>query len=314
MYRLLLILTLLALSWPAHAFDVSFKKDATVDDTLVTLGDVATVDSDSETAKALLTIPVANSPAPGEKAYLRSVNIQKYLSSSQSLPDNIVWKGFSSVAVSRSGITIDAKQMLEFIADYLKSQQASLPPAKIRFIPQSQPLPFTLPKGELSCDVIPSNPGILSSSMFSLIFRVDGKVEENMSIRGRIEAQATVIATAVPIRKDTILAPQHLKETEMDISELKEPGFLVEDFLGKKLKRSLRAGSPLSAAMVESLPVVYKGERVKIVIQSGALLLTATGLAHSDGKINEPIRVQNLRSNKVLFARVAAPGIVEVIL
>lgn len=314
MYRLLLILTLLAPSLPAYAFDVTFKKFVDVDDALVTLGDVATTDTASETAKALLTIPVANAPAPGEKAYLRSVNIKKYLSSSQSLPENIEWKGSSSVAVSRNGISIDSKRMLEFIADYLQSQKGSLPPAEIRFIPQSHPLPFTLPTGELSCEVIPSNPGILSSSRFSLIFRVDGKVEENMSIRGKIEAHATIIATAVPVRKDTILAPRHLKETEMDISELKEPSFLVEEFLGKKLKRSLRAGSPLNVSMVESLPVVHKGERVKIVIQSGALLLTATGLAHSDGKINEPIRVQNLRSNKVLFGRVAAPGIVEVIL
>lgn len=312
MYRLLFILTLLAPSLPAYAFEVTFKKTATVDDELVTLGDVATIASASETAKALLTIPVANSPAPGEKATLRSVQIKKYLASSQSLPENIQWQGSPAVAVSRSGISIESKRMLEFIDDYLKSQKDSLPPAEIRFIPQSQPLPFTLPTGELSCDVIPSNPGILSSSRFSLIFRVNGKVEKNMSIRGKIEAQASIIATAIPIRKGTILAPRHLKEAEMDISELKEPGFLVEEFLGKKLKRSLRAGSPLNVSMVESLPVIHKGERVKIVIQSGALLLTATGLAHSDGKINEPIRVQNLQSSKVLFGRVAAPGIVEV--
>ncbi len=44
------------------------------------------------------------------------------------------------------------------------------------------------------------------------------------------------------------------------------------------------------------------------------MLLTATGLAHSDGKIDDLIRVQNLNSNKVVFGRVAGPGIVEVIL
>ena len=182
MIRLLLILTLLATSLPAQAFDVTFKKNATVDDALVTLGDVASISEISEIGKSLLTIPVANSPAPGEKAFLGSVDIKRYLSSSQTLPDNIQWKGSSTVTVTRGGITINAQKMLGFISDYLRSREDSLPPAVIRFIPTSHPLPFTLPTGELSCDVIPSNPGVLSSSRFSLIFRVNDKVVKTGSV------------------------------------------------------------------------------------------------------------------------------------
>lgn len=314
MIRLFLILIILATSLPAHAFDVTFKKKAIVDDALVTLGDVASISEISDIGDALLTIPIANSPAPGEKAFLRSVNIKKYLSSSQTLPEDIEWKGASSVTVTRSGIAINAQKMLGFIADYLRSQEDSLPLAVIRFIPTSHPLPFTLPNGELSCDVIPSNPGILSSSRFSLIFRVNDRVVKNMSIRGRVEARANVVITAIPVKKGTILTPHHLKEAVMDISEIKDPGFSVDQFLGKKITRSLRAGSPVKISMVEILPVIHRGEKVKIVIQSGSMLLTATGLAHSDGKINDLIRVQNLNSNKIVFGKVKGPGIVEITL
>ncbi|PHR29427.1 MAG: flagella basal body P-ring formation protein FlgA [Desulfotalea sp.] len=314
MVRLLLILIFLVLSQPAQAFDVTFKSSGVVDGALVTLGDVATIGTMSEIGQSLLTVPIAHSPAPGEKAYLRTVNIKKYLASSQSLPEDIEWQGPSSVVVTRTGITIDAKRMFSFIADYLRTQQDSLPIAVIRFIPTSHPLPFTVATGALSCEVIPSNPGILSSSRFSLIFRIDDEVVKNMSIRGKIEARANIIATAIPVKKGTILAPRHLKETVMDISDLKEPGFDVSQFLGKRIKRSLRAGSPLNISMVETLPVIHKGEKVKIVIQSGAMTLTATGLARSDGKIDELIRVQNLNSKKVVFGKVVAPGIVEVIL
>ena len=238
MIRLFLILIILATSLPAHAFDVTFKKNATVDDALVTLGDVASISEISEIGDALLTIPVANSPAPGEKAFLRSVNIKKYLSSSQTLPEDIEWKGASSVTVTRSGIAINAQKMLGFIADYLRSQEDSLPLAVIRFIPTSHPLPFTLPNGELRCDVIPSNPGILSSSRFSLIFRVNDRVVKNMSIRGRVEARANVVITAIPVKKGTILTPRHLKEAVMDISEIKDPGFSTDEFIGKKLRET----------------------------------------------------------------------------
>ncbi len=169
MFRLTLIITVLFLSQPLYAFDITFKKVSSVDDAIVKLGDVATIDTVDEVGKALLTIPVANSPAPGDKAYLRSINIKKYLHSSQNLPEDINWTGSSVVEVTRSGIRVDAKRMLGFIEEYFKQQQDSLPNAVIRFIPTSHPLPFTLPTGQLSCDVIPSNPGILSSSRFSLI-------------------------------------------------------------------------------------------------------------------------------------------------
>ena len=314
MIRLLLTITVLLLTHPAHAFDITFKKQATVDGAIVKLGDVATIDTISETAKALLTIPVANAPAPGEKVYLRSLNIKKYLSSSQTLPEDIEWMGAAAVELKRNGITINSKRMLDIIADYLRAQKDSLPRAVIRFIPTSHPLPFTLPMGKMSCDVIPSNPGILSSSRFSLIFRIDDRVVKNMSIRGRIEARANIITASIPLKKGTILKPHHLSDTVMDISEVKDPGFSEEEFVGKKLKRSLRAGSPIKISMVESLPVIHRGEKVKIVVQSGSMLLTATGLAHSDGKVDDLIRVQNINSNKVVYARVAGPGIVEVIL
>lgn len=314
MIRLTLIIAILFSSQPLYAFDITFKKVSTVDGAIVRLGDVAKVDTVDEVGKALLTIPVANSPAPGDKAYLRSINIKKYLHSSQNLPEDINWNGASIVEVSRAGIQIDAKRMLGFIADYLQQQHDSLPDASIRFIPTAHPLPFTLPTGQLSCDVIPSNPGILSSTRFSLIFKVNDRVVKNMSIRGTIEARATVITTAIPVKKGTVLGPKHLRETVLDISELRDPGFSQEEFIGKRLKRTLRAGTPLQISMVESLPVVHRGERVKIVIQSGPMLLTATGLAYSDGKVNDLIRVQNINSSKVVFGRVTGPGTVEVLL
>lgn len=314
MIRLLIILTVLLLSQPLYAFNVTFKKVTSVDNAIVKLGDVATVDTLDEIGKALLTIPVANSPAPGDVAYLRSHKIKKYLISSQTLPDDIEWIGSSTVEVKRNGITIDSKKMLAFVADYLHSQQDSLPIAIIRFVPTSHPLPFTLPMGQLTCDVIPSNPGILSSSRFSLIFRVDDRVVKNMSIKGKIEARANIVTTAIPVKKGTILSDRHLQQTVMDISEIKDPGFSIEEFIGKKIKRSLRAGSPINVSNVESLPVIFKGQRVKIVIQSGPMFLTATGLAHTDGKINDLIRVQNINSSKVVFGRVTGPGVVEVLL
>ncbi len=298
----------------ADALDITFKQNGSVDDSVIRLGDIVSFDQQTEMAKALATQPVGQAPAPGETISLSSVSIKEHLAASQTLPQDIQWTGSPTVTVLRSGIGIGPEQIQTIIADYIKKNQNNLPEAEIRFVPESLPLPFTLPTGDLSYEVTPSNPSILGSSRFSIIFRVNNTVVKNMSVRGKIEALAQVVVCAGNLNRGEILRPQHLQTALMDISSIETPSFEPNDLIGKKLKRSLRAGSPVLLSMVETLPIVRRGERVKIVINSGPLHLTATGLANSDGAMDEMIRVRNISSNKTIYCRVAAPGLVEVIL
>jgi flagella basal body P-ring formation protein FlgA len=298
----------------ADALEITFIEHGLVDDSVIRLGDIAVFDQQTVMAKALATLPVSQAPAPGEKNSLNSVSIKEYVVNSQQLPSDIQWAGSPTISVLRNGIDIGPDKIQKIIADYIKKNQHTLPDAEIRFVPNALPLPFTLPTGDLSYEVTPSNPGVLGSSRFSIIFRVDGSVVKNMSVRGEIEALAQIVVCAGPLKRGEVLRPQHLKTALMDISSIDNPGFEPSAFIGKKLQRSLRGGSPVLLSMVESLPVVRRGERVKMVINSGSMQITATGLATSDGVQDEMIRVRNITSDKMIYCRVAAPGVVEVVL
>ncbi len=310
----LIICFIISLAQTADALEITFKSSCSVDESIIRLGDIADFNEETEMTGALATLTVGQAAPPGEKNILRSLSIKEYLISSQSLPEDIRWTGSSTVTVLRRGVTIGPDTIQAIIAQYIKKNSNNLPEAEIRFVPSSLPLPFTLPTGDLTQEVLPSNPGILDSSRFSIIFRVDDKVVKNMSIRGEVEALARVVVSAGPLKRGQILLPKNLSTAVMDISSMSNPGLEVDNFIGKKLQRSMRAGSPVSLSMVESLPVVRRGERVKIVINSGQMRLTATGLARSDGILDEMIRVQNINSNKIIHCRVAAPGLVEVLL
>jgi len=309
-----MIFMILSLVQTAGALEITFKKSCSVDDSVIRLGDVAGFDEETEMSRALASQIVGQAPAPGEKISLHSLDVKELLVAGQSLPRDIHWMGSPDVSVARLGETIGAEKIKAIIAEYLKNNQNNLPEAEVRFIPSALPLPFTLPRGELSQEVIPSNPAILGSSRIAIIFRVDGKVVKNMSVRGNIEALAEVVVAAGALKRGDILSPRDLTIQVMDIGSLDNPGLDLKDLVGKKLQRTLRAGSPVLLSMVEALPVVRRGERVKMVINSGALHLTATGLAHSDGALDQMIRVQNISSNKTVYCRVAAPGLVEVML
>ncbi len=311
---LLTILSFFALFTSSQALEITFNQSAQVDDTLIRMGDVAKCDEQSPLAEALISQPVGQAPAPGETLVLHSQKIKQHLSANRSLPDDIIWSGSPTIQVSRQGVAITADRIQGIIAEYLSDTLKNVTKADIRFIPNSLPLPFTVPKGDLTCDVIPSNPKILSSSSFSMIFKVDGKVVKNMSVRGKIEALAQVVVAAEPLKKGLILQPQHLAVAAMDIGEMANPERDSHDLLGLQLTKTVAKGAPVFGSMVETLPAIKRGQKVKMVIEAGSLHLTATGFAHSDGKLDQIIKVQNIESNKMLQGRVSGPGVEEVML
>jgi flagella basal body P-ring formation protein FlgA len=299
---------------PCFALEIHFQPAAVVDQSAISLGDIADFSATGETARALASQIVAQAPAPGEELLLHTPSIIRSLHTSLALPADIEWHGAAAVAVKRQGITIGPDRLEAIIAEYLESQKANLPEAEVRFLPQSLPLPFVLPTGELDHEVIPANPAIIGSARMAIIFRVDGRVVKNISLLGQLEALAQVVVSTKALAKGTILHPDQLTTVTMDLTGLNGASSQPAALFGKRLTRSLRSGSPVLATMIEELPLVRRGEPVRIVLSAGPMQLTALGLAHSDGRPGEVIRVQNSSSNKILHCRVTAPGQVEVIL
>ena len=308
---LLLILTLLTTA-PAYGLVVEFKADAEVADTSVTLGDIADFDEDSDLSRALASQTVTQAPSPGQQIQVNAQPIITYFSKNNTINGSVEWRGAETIRVTRSAHQVSSAEILKIITSYLEQKKSVLPAAEIRFIPTAQPLPFAIPTGELSWQVIPSDPDILGSSRFSIIFSVDGRVRKNMSIRGRLEAMAPVVVAAGNLRKGTILTPGNLAMSSQDISSLQAPCLNPREIIGKKLTVSAKSGSVISKHHVAFPPLVKKGELVRIILKRGSLLLTASGIARSDGLQDQTIRVQNTGSQKIVYCRVAAPGIVEV--
>lgn len=312
--KIFLIVFIISTAIPAYGLQITFKKNAAVSGSTITLGDIVDFDENSEFSRALATQVIGQAPLPGETVSLRSLRIKNSLLAKLDLPENTLWNGSPSVSLSRLGIYIGPTRILKIIDEYLEKNKKNLPDAEIHFNPGVLPLPFTLPAGKLTYEVIPSNPQILGSSRFSIIFRVDNRVAKNMSIKGKLEALAPVVIAATRLSKGTILNRSHLTLATRDLGRFSSAGTDINNFLGKRLKRSLKEGSVIRTSMIEARPVIKRGQRVKIVLHHGGMFLSAAGIAGSDGRQDQMIRVRNISSNKIIYCRVAAAGLVEVIL
>ncbi len=312
--RILSFITLFLILSVTHLYATvaTFLDEAEVPGNYVTLGDIVTFSENNQTTKALATQRIATAPVAGQSILLDSHNILRQLASQHLLPADVRWKGASEISITRKGITITPDKIKQILNQFLQTKAQQYPDAELTFTPQSFPLPFTLPAGDVSWEVIPSRPGLIGSSRFSIIFRVDNKLRKNLSVRGQLKALMPVAVANQTIKNKEPLTANNVRMEMRDVARTKGVIFDLHDLSGKQASRTIRAGKIIEQSQLKSIPLVYRGEQVKVLLRSGALQLTAKGIAKADGGLHDVIRVQNTSSNKTFYCQVAAPGLVEV--
>jgi flagella basal body P-ring formation protein FlgA len=84
---------------------------------------------------------------------------------------------------------------------------------------------------------------------------------------------------------------------EMPVTDLR----LVE---GKQAVRYIPAGSIVFQSMIEKIPIIKQGDKVKIMVDKGSVRVSADGEARQNGAMGELIRVTNLGSRKIVQAEI----------
>lgn len=220
---------------------------------------------------------------------------------------------------SRAGMpprttVVDQAQIQKILENFIEVHRDYLPEGKIRFKKIDLPQAVKIPNGKLLVEVIPSDPSIIKSSRFTLIFRVDGRIVKNIVVRGELEVISRVVIAAADLQRGSLISAADVKLALADLTNLRNPIFTPGEVIGMRLKRSIRQGKPLSSRLVELPPIIKRGELVTITIRKGGLTVTARGIASHDAKQGAMVRVRNSSSQKEIYCRAMAPGrvIVEI--
>lgn len=88
-----------------------------------------------------------------------------------------------------------------------------------------------------------------------------------------------------------------------DVSELK----------GRQARMRIGFGRLIQERYTERIPVVNRGETVRIRVDVGGVSATAVGVARATGAVGDHIVVQNTTSREKLLAEVVGPGLVRVV-
>lgn len=137
---------------------------------------------------------------------------------------------------------------------------------------------------------------------------VNIKISCDESIPWQLYLSAKVeITKAILIAKNTISKGDRLGENNIELTYVainRIRGNKLTDttlVFGAKAKRRIGKGRAISK---NSICLICEGDVVTIIASSDSFSIKARGIALSSGNINEQIRVENIRSQKVITARV----------
>lgn len=147
----------------------------------------------------------------------------------------------------------------------------------------------------------------------SIGLRCQAKTPWTIYLRAHISARLNVVHAKHFINRGTVISKNDLVVEIIEISNANTHFYQHQkDIIGKVAKRSIRAGSTISARAIKVALVIKRGQQVTIVAKTAGLLIRTKGKALSDGSIGQIVKVKNSRSNRVLQATVVAANTVEV--
>jgi len=141
----------------------------------------------------------------------------------------------------------------------------------------------------------------------------DNKLIEKGQVRLRIKRFAECLVATDKVKRHEKLCEQQFELRRIDVTSLREqPIISMSEIVGQRSKRNLRMGSILTTGAMEPVPDIDVGGEVTIVFSDDWGSVTAPGKALQAGWVGTRLRVKNLASGKIIYARVVSRKLVEV--
>jgi flagella basal body P-ring formation protein FlgA len=148
---------------------------------------------------------------------------------------------------------------------------------------------------------VPENIMIEKGPPGKTVFSIEYSDGRMIKASAQVRAFEQVVVVRRGLGKGHTLRDDDVYSTVMDISRIPKSAVKnPESVIGKQLARSVVPNMTLVEAMVIATPVVKKGRRVALVVESPVFSITAPGEIREHGQIGNHVKVMNLASKKIV--------------
>ena len=143
--------------------------------------------------------------------------------------------------------------------------------------------------------------------------RCDSQAPWTIFVPGHVNVYREVATALRSLPRNSIVQAADVQLSERDISSLRQGYILnLENVIGQKITRPIQPNQIISANYLKAAAAINKGDQVVISARANSMYVRMPGTALEEGAIGQQIRVRNVRSQRVVHARVTGPGQVEV--
>lgn len=296
----------------AYKVIISVKETSFVKSSSFTLSEIAEIQANGFLKETLDKVIIGTSPKPDQiKAYdqkkiISLIKKQRYLPKEMliNIPDRIYVKRLSQ--------TISKKSIENYVALAVSNQFAGQEHTILSLSIKGLEL---MPKGDITfsgnVDNLVDRRGKFSIFVDIL---VDGIKEDRLNVTGLVAVYEKVAHLSKSMKKGETLSRSDLYFEKRNIFEL--DGNFIREYKpseNKILKTGLKKGAFVKESLLAEPFLVKKGDIVTLVAKNNNLLIVTSGICKDDGFENHLVRVENMRSGKLVRGLVKNKSRVEVV-
>lgn len=133
------------------------------------------------------------------------------------------------------------------------------------------------------------------------------------SVRVKIEVAFDILVSTRALAVDAVIGPDDVRVVKRWLT--REPQQIitsVEKAVGKRISSSVRPNRDITPTMLRDVPLVKRGWMVKMFLNNGFINIATVGQIQEDGAMGSLVRVKNMTSQRIVYARVVGDSLVQV--
>ncbi|MCL2669134.1 MAG: flagellar basal body P-ring formation chaperone FlgA [Syntrophaceae bacterium] len=218
------------------------------------------------------------------------------------------WLTLPDLAVSSGPHPVE-EAVISYIELHMPWPQGA---ARVEFLPAPRDLSSVSRQAELKVEALGNN-SFIGDCAFRVRVMEGIRLVRTEMVRVRIEVLRDHVTAGRALQSGAVLTEEDLRVDRKWVRQINRDGISsLEDALGKQLTTPVRTGTEILSRVLKAAPMIKKGSMVKLVFDNGRMRIITSGLSEEDGAAGAVIRIRNLTSDKVIYARVLGDSLAGV--
>ena len=153
----------------------------------------------------------------------------------------------------------------------------------------------------------------IGDTSFNIRIFANGIFAREETVRVRIEVLREFVVSRNSIGRDNVLSVEDITVLQKWVKSIPMNAVSsLDEALGKAIVVSVRPNTLIVQSMLKEVTPVKKGKMVQVILDNGTMKMMMSGIAEEDGAEDAVVKVRNLNSNKIIYARVIGQAKVQV--